>query len=137
MLISISLSKGLADKYGKRDVYKYGLLGCLYLCLYVYFSNPIVSDDVPFANFTRIYIWYNYSYSLGSDADVADYSGWKTGRRATAIIFFSYDELVLKAGLSIGGALVASIVFYNYIPKDGSNGMEVVEQTPSPRRTRY
>ena len=26
MIVGISLSKGLADKYGKRDVYKYGLL---------------------------------------------------------------------------------------------------------------
>jgi GPH family glycoside/pentoside/hexuronide:cation symporter len=41
-------------------------------------------------------------------ADVADYSEWKTNRRATAIIF-SAMMVGLKAGLSIGGALVAWI----------------------------
>jgi Na+/melibiose symporter-like transporter len=40
---------------------------------------------------------------------VADYSEWKNKRRATAIIF-SAMILGLKAGLSIGGALVAGIL---------------------------
>ena len=42
-------------------------------------------------------------------ADVADYSEWKNSRRATAIIF-SAMIFGLKAGLSIGGALVAGIL---------------------------
>ncbi|MDD4637292.1 MAG: MFS transporter, partial [Bacteroidales bacterium] len=42
-------------------------------------------------------------------ADVADYSEWKNNRRATAIIF-SAMIFGLKAGLSIGGALVAGIL---------------------------
>ena len=47
-------------------------------------------------------------------ADVADYSEWKNNRRATAIIF-SAMMVGLKGGLSIGGALVASILgYYGY-----------------------
>jgi len=42
-------------------------------------------------------------------ADIADYSEWKNSRRATAIIF-SAMIFGLKAGLSIGGALVAGIL---------------------------
>jgi len=42
-------------------------------------------------------------------ADVADYSEWKNGRRATAIIF-SAILCGLKAGLAVGGALVAWIL---------------------------
>jgi Na+/melibiose symporter-like transporter len=42
-------------------------------------------------------------------ADVADFSEWKNNRRATAIIF-SAMIFGLKAGLSIGGALVAGIL---------------------------
>ena len=42
-------------------------------------------------------------------ADVADFSEWKTNRRATAIIF-SAMMIGLKIGLSIGSALVASIL---------------------------
>ena len=51
-------------------------------------------------------------------ADVADYSEWKTNRRATAIIF-SAMMVGLKAGLSIGGALLTWILgLYGYINKD-------------------
>jgi Na+/melibiose symporter-like transporter len=42
-------------------------------------------------------------------ADIADYSEWKNSRRATAIIF-SAMIFGLKAGLSIGGALVAGVL---------------------------
>ena len=48
-------------------------------------------------------------------ADVADYSEWKTNRRATAIIF-SAMMVGLKAGLSIGGSLVTWILgLYGYV----------------------
>jgi glycoside/pentoside/hexuronide:cation symporter, GPH family len=42
-------------------------------------------------------------------ADVADYSEWKNNRRATALLF-SAMIFGLKAGLSIGGALVAGLL---------------------------
>ena len=57
-------------------------------------------------------------------ADVADYSEWKNNRRATAIIF-SAMMVGLKGGLSIGGALVASILgYYGY-----EAGVEQVSNT--------
>jgi len=57
-------------------------------------------------------------------ADVADYSEWKNGRRATAIIF-SAMIFGLKIGLSIGGALGAALLAkYGYIA-------ELANQTPS------
>jgi Na+/melibiose symporter-like transporter len=62
-------------------------------------------------------------------ADVADYSEWKTNRRATAIIF-SAMMVGLKAGLSIGGALVTWILGqYGYINKDN---MEVAQEIVQP-----
>ena len=61
-------------------------------------------------------------------ADVADYSEWKTNRRATAIIF-SAMMVGLKAGLSVGGALVAWILgMYGYIPKEsGIDGQAIIQ----------
>jgi len=59
-------------------------------------------------------------------ADVADYSEWKTNRRATAIIF-SAMMVGLKGGLSIGSALVASILAgYGYdaaLPEQTENAI--------------
>jgi len=61
-------------------------------------------------------------------ADVADFSEWKTKRRATAIIF-SAMMVGLKAGLSIGSALVTWILgFYGYIAISSSvAGQEIVQ----------
>jgi Na+/melibiose symporter-like transporter len=61
-------------------------------------------------------------------ADVADYSEWKSKRRATGIIF-SAMMVGLKAGLSKGGALVARILgLYGYISKEcGIVGQEIVQ----------
>jgi Na+/melibiose symporter-like transporter len=61
-------------------------------------------------------------------ADVADYSEWKTNRRATAIIF-SAMMVGLKSGLSIGGALVTWILGqYGYINKETvAAGQEIIQ----------
>lgn len=61
-------------------------------------------------------------------ADVADYSEWKTNRRATAIIF-SAMMVGLKAGLSVGGALLTWILgLYGYINKEMvAEGTEIVQ----------
>jgi GPH family glycoside/pentoside/hexuronide:cation symporter len=49
-------------------------------------------------------------------ADAGDYSEWKTGRRATAIVFAAV-VFGLKAGLGIGGAIGGWILaYYNYVP---------------------
>ena len=61
-------------------------------------------------------------------ADVADYSEMKTNRRATAIIF-SAMMVGLKAGLSIGGALVSWILgLYGYLAKESvAAGQEIIQ----------
>jgi Na+/melibiose symporter-like transporter len=49
-------------------------------------------------------------------ADVADYSEWKTSRRATGFMYAGI-LFALKAGLSLGGALSAWIInAYGYVP---------------------
>ena len=49
-------------------------------------------------------------------ADVADYSEWKTGRRATGIVF-SAIVFALKAGLGFGGAITGYVLsLYGYVP---------------------
>jgi glycoside/pentoside/hexuronide:cation symporter, GPH family len=49
-------------------------------------------------------------------ADVADFSEWKTGRRATGIVF-SAIVFALKAGLGFGGAITGYVLsLYGYVP---------------------
>lgn len=129
MIVGITLSKKLADKYGKRDVYKYGLLvATLFITCFIFFKP----ENVFLMFLSQILHGFSYGITIpilwAMIADVADYSEWKTNRRATAIIF-SAMMVGLKAGLSIGSALVAWILgLYGYIAKESAvAGHEIVQ----------
>jgi glycoside/pentoside/hexuronide:cation symporter, GPH family len=117
MIIGITLSKRFADKYGKRDVFGIALVISTFFILFFYFFPP-QSVRLMFASQILHGFFYGITIPLlwAMIADVADYSEWKNNRRATAIIF-SAMMVGLKGGLSIGGALLASILgMYNYLP---------------------
>jgi Na+/melibiose symporter-like transporter len=129
MIAGISLSTKLANKYGKRDVYKYGLLvATIFVLIFVLFEP----DNILLMFTSQILHGFMYGITIpilwAMIADVADYSEWKSNRRATAIIF-SAMMVGLKAGLSIGGALVAWILgLYGYISKESAiAGQEIVQ----------
>ncbi len=110
MMIGIGFSKRLADKYGKRDVFGVSLFLSAIVLVFFYFFAP---SSIALVFITQLVHGFFYGISTpllwAMIADVADYSEWKTNRRATAIIF-SAMIFGLKAGLSIGGALVAGVL---------------------------
>jgi len=128
-IVGISLSKKLADKYGKRDVFRYGLLVSTLFILLFFFFNP---SNVFLMFGSQILHGFFYGITVpilwAMIADVADFSEWKTNRRATAIIF-SAMMVGLKAGLSIGSALVTWILgLYGYIAKESAvAGQEIIQ----------
>ena len=115
MIIGIGLSKTLADKYGKRNIF--GLF--LFIAtLFIVFFNFFKPTSIGLIFGAQILHGFFYGITIpllwAMIADVADYSEWKNNRRATAIIF-SAMMVGLKLGLSIGGALVTKILdFYDY-----------------------
>src|SRR6187431_2587013 len=117
MIVGITLSKRLADKYGKRDVFGVTLfISTLFILLFYFFSATSVR--LMFASQILHGFFYGITIPLlwAMIADVADYSEWKNGRRATAIIF-SAMMVGLKGGLSIGNALLTWILgIFHYIP---------------------
>ncbi len=126
MIAGISLSKMLADKYGKRNVFGVFLFISTLFILVFYILSP---DSINLIFGAQIFHGFFYGITIpllwAMIADVADYSEWKNNRRATAIIF-SAMMVGLKLGLSIGGALVASVLgSYGYVPNS------VGEQTES------
>jgi Na+/melibiose symporter-like transporter len=110
MIVGIGFSKRLADKFGKRDVFGVALFIAT-ACLFAFYFYSTESIGIVFL--TQILHGFFYGVTIpllwAMIADVADYSEWKNNRRATAIIF-SAMIFGLKAGLSIGGALVAGIL---------------------------
>lgn len=117
MIVGITLSKKLADKYGKRDIFGFFLfISTLFIIAFYFFS----SKSVSLMFISQIFHGFFYGITIpilwAMIADVADYSEWKNNRRATAIIF-SAMMVGLKAGLSIGGALTTSLLgYFNYTP---------------------
>lgn len=115
MIVGIMLSKGFADKYGKRDVFGWALFISTVFILFFYFYPP---DAIGLIFGSQILHGFFYGLTIpllwAMIADVADYSEWKTNRRATAIIF-SAMMVGLKVGLSVGSALVTWILgLYRY-----------------------
>lgn len=112
MILGIFISKPLADRYGKRDVFSLSLLIATLTLGLFYFYSP-TSIIAVFT--TQIIHGFFYGVTIpllwAMIADVADYSEWKNNRRATAIIF-SAMIFGLKVGLSVGGSLVAIILAY-------------------------
>ncbi|THH42020.1 MFS transporter [Neolewinella litorea] len=111
-IIGIFFSKGLADRYGKRNVFGTALfVSTLFLLVYIVFPPDAVG--LIFLAQVGHGLAYGVTVPLlwAMIADVADFSEWKNNRRATAIIF-SAMIFGLKVGLAIGGALVASLLSY-------------------------
>lgn len=116
-IIGIMLSKPLADRFGKKAVFIAGASVTTVATALVYFVGP-TSISLLF--------WLSILWAIGWGptvpllwvmiADVADYSEWKTSRRATGFMFAGII-FALKAGLSLGGALSAWIIdAYGYVP---------------------
>ena len=115
MIIGIGLSKTLADKYGKRNVF--GLF-LLISTIFIILFNFLKPTSIEFIFGAQILHGFFYGITIpllwAMIADVADYSEWKNNRRATAIIF-SAMMVGLKLGLTIGSSLVTKILdYYGY-----------------------
>lgn len=104
MITGIGLSKPLADKYGKRNVFGVALVVSTLFILAFYFF-PAQSVAMMFGSQVLHGFFYGITIPLlwAMIADVADYSEWRNNRRATAIIF-SAMMVGLKIGLTLGGA---------------------------------
>lgn len=104
-IIAIPFSKPLADRFGKKAVFIVGMSVTIFATLGVFMVEP---TDM------NLLFWLMIVWGLGWGptvpllwvmiADVADYSEWQTGRRATGFMYAGI-LFALKAGLGLGGAL--------------------------------
>jgi Na+/melibiose symporter-like transporter len=130
MIFGIMLSKRFADKYGKRDVFGICLfISTLFIIAFIFYPPKAV--ELIFISQILHGFFYGLTIPLlwAMIADVADYSEWKNNRRATAIIF-SAMMVGLKAGLSIGGALLTWILgLYHYVPNSETQSETAIHGT--------
>jgi Na+/melibiose symporter-like transporter len=116
-IIGIFFSKGLAMRFGKRNVFIGGLsVTAIFTALFVFL--PPTAIQLIFI--TEILRQFAYGFTIpllwAMMADVADFSEWKNNRRATGIVF-SAIVFALKAGLGFGGAITGYVLsLYGYVP---------------------
>jgi len=105
LILAIPLSKPLAKRFGKRNVFLASSLlsGVFFILLYLPGANDInliylfnILAKICYAPAVPL-LWTML-------ADTADYAEWKSGRRSTGLVF-SAATFAQKAGWGIGGAL--------------------------------
>ncbi len=104
-LLGVLLAKPMSAKFGKKKTFMGAMLvACVFSAVF-YFVDPN-SIAVIFglniliglsAGIVLPLIWSMY-------ADIADFSEWKTGRRATGLVFSS-SSMSQKMGWTLGGAI--------------------------------
>lgn len=115
-LVGILFSKPLAMRFGKKAVFIVGLGITAILTAAFTLIGP-EQVELMFATEGVRSLAYGFTIPLlwAMMADVADYSEWKTGRRATGIVF-SAIVFGLKAGLGFGGAIAGWLLgAYGYV----------------------
>jgi len=116
-IIGVLFSKMLAMRFGKKNVFLVGLfLTTLFTALFIIVSP----HNVGLAFLLNILKSLAYGPTIpllwAMMGDVADYSEWKTNRRATGFIFAGI-VFALKAGLGFGGAICGWIIAaFGYMP---------------------
>jgi glycoside/pentoside/hexuronide:cation symporter, GPH family len=116
-IAGIMISKPLTDKFSKKSVFITGVAVTTVATLAVFFVGTTSINAL---------FWLGLLWAAGWGptvpllwvliADVADFSEWKTSRRATGFMFAGI-LFALKAGLSLGGALSAWVIdAYGYVP---------------------
>jgi Na+/melibiose symporter-like transporter len=116
-IVGIIFSKPLADRFGKKAVFITGVSVTAIATLAVFFVGP-TSIGLMFALSILWALGWGPTVPLlwVMIADVADYSEWRTSRRATGFMYAGI-LFALKAGLSLGGFLSARVIhIFGYVP---------------------
>ena len=111
-IVGVILAKPISDRIGKKNTFFVAMLSATAFSLMVYGLSPESVTAVLVlqclisvsAGFVFPLLWSMY-------ADAADYSEWKTGRRATGLVF-SASSMSQKFGWTLGGAFAGWLLGY-------------------------
>jgi len=114
-IIGVIVAKPVSDRIGKKNTFFMAMLSATVFSLGVYAVQPESVKLVlvlqffisASAGFVFPLLWSMY-------ADSADYSEWKSGRRATGLVF-SASSMSQKFGWTLGGAFAGWLLaFYGF-----------------------
>ncbi len=116
-ILGVMVSTALATRFGKKAVFTIGLF---FTAVFTSLFIVLPAQAVGLAFLLNILKSLSYGPTIpllwAMMADVADYSEWRTKRRATGLVFAGI-VFALKAGLGFGGAICGWILAaYDYVP---------------------
>lgn len=104
-IIGVVIAKPMASKFGKKNTF---IISALTSAAFSFIFFFIGADQIVTIYSLNILLGISSGIVLplgwSMYADIADYSEWKTGRRATGLVFSS-GSMSQKFGWTIGGAL--------------------------------
>jgi glycoside/pentoside/hexuronide:cation symporter, GPH family len=102
----------LASRFGKRNTYLGSMLCATVLSvLFYWLRREDIVLILVFQCLVSLFSGAVFPLLWSMYADIADYSEWKTGRRATGLIFSS-SSMSQKFGWTLGGALTGWLLGY-------------------------
>ena len=117
LIVTIPISKPLAKRFGNRNVFLVSSLLSGFFFILLYLPG---TEDIELVYIFNVLAKMAYAPAVPllwtMLGDTADYSEWKSGRRATGLVF-SAATFAQKAGWGIGGALAGWLLaMYNFVP---------------------
>jgi GPH family glycoside/pentoside/hexuronide:cation symporter len=104
-IVGVVLAKTVSDKVGKKNTFLYAMaIASVLSVIFFFFREDNLLLIFTFQFFISICAGIIFPLLWSMYADIADYSEWKTGRRATGLIFSS-SSMSQKLGWTLGGAL--------------------------------
>jgi glycoside/pentoside/hexuronide:cation symporter, GPH family len=111
-IVGIIFVTPLSNKFGKKSVYLGAMVMATVLSLSFFFlQNTSIAMILIMQSLISMCAGSIYPLLWSMYADISDYSEWKTGRRATGLIFSS-SSMSQKFGWTIGGALTGWLLGY-------------------------
>lgn len=111
-IVGTVLLKPMAAWIGKKRVYMVSMsLGTILSVAYYFLGKDQISLMFLFQALCNFAVGPAMAMMWSMYADTADYSEWKTGRRATGLIYSSAN-FAQKFGWSIGGAIAGYLLAY-------------------------
>jgi GPH family glycoside/pentoside/hexuronide:cation symporter len=111
-ILGVILAKPLSDRIGKKNTFFAAMLSATIFSFLVYGLSPnSVTVVLVLQFFISMSAGFVFPLLWSMYADTADYSEWKTGRRATGLVF-SASSMSQKFGWTMGGAFAGWLLGY-------------------------
>jgi glycoside/pentoside/hexuronide:cation symporter, GPH family len=111
-IVGVILAKPVSDRIGKKYTFLYAMLfAAVFSIAFYWLDRNSVSLIFLFQFLISMSAGIIFPLVWSMYADAADYSEWKTGRRATGLVF-SASSMSQKFGWTLGGALAGWLLGY-------------------------